>query len=125
MNLLLSFTTAQLETLEEAQIIGSTHSLKRTATVAFGHAEATSGQNNHGSIHKWGQDVVESITHPPPYAAADTQCMFCGRRHSLNDCKGAQNLILQYKKGKLNQDSPSGEYHRGGQGRFKPRGSHH
>ena len=100
---------------------GTASSSKRAATAAF----ADSNDNNNSKrqrLEQWGAQVAASINgdsaHPQGPKAP---CIFCGRHHSLDQCRGVRNLIKDHQDRQLAQrggiSKPS--LHRGSSWRTK------
>jgi hypothetical protein len=97
---LIAFASSQLDALAQAEgMAGVTSSSKRTATAAF--ADSTD-KTKRQRFAEWGAQVAASVdggstnTH-----GSSSACSFCGRHHSLAQCRGVQNLIAQHKSRQL------------------------
>ena len=97
---LIAFASSQLEALAEAEALaGAASSSKRAATAAFADSH---DKNKRQRPAEWGAQVAASLDGD----SANTQgsspaCSFCGRHHSLAQCRGVQNLIAQHKSRQL------------------------
>ncbi len=120
MSSLIAFSSGQLEALADAEgMTGTTSSSKRAATAAF----ADPNDNNKCQCFQdWGAQVDASIdcgsatTH-----GSSSACSFCGRHHSLDQCRGVQNLIAQHKARQLAARGRTSKppFHRGSSWRTK------
>ena len=97
---LIAFASSQLEALAEAEALaGAASSSKRAATAAFADSH---DKNKRQRPAEWGAQVAASLdgdsanTH-----GSSPACSFCGRHHSLAQCRGVQNLIAQHKSRQL------------------------
>ena len=97
---LIAFASSQLDALAQAEgMAGVTSSSKRTATAAF--ADSTD-KTKRQRFAEWGAQVAASVdggstnTH-----GSSSACSFCGRHHSLAQCRGVQNFIAQHKSRQL------------------------
>ena len=102
---LIAFSSAQLEALADAEgMTGSASSSKRTATAAFADPNA-SNSNRRQRLAQWGAQVAASVNgdsaNPQGPQGPPAPCPYCGRHHSLDQCRGVQNLIAQHRSRQL------------------------
>jgi len=102
---LIAFSSAQLEALADAEgMPGSASSSKRTATAAFADPHA-SNSNRRQRLAQWGAQVAASVNgdsaNPQGPQGPPAPCPYCGRHHSLDQCRGVQNLIAQHRSRQL------------------------
>ena len=112
LSLLIAFARAQLAALTEAEELNTTQSHKRPATAAF-----TQHTDKRQGLEKWGAQVAAAVSGGPDTTNdSSPSCSFCGRHHSLDQCRGVQNPIAQHKQKQLNRAGPSTgkSYSRGG-----------
>ena len=117
---LIAFASSQLDALAQAEgMAGVTSSSKRTATAAF--ADSTD-KTKRQRFAEWGAQVAASVdggstnTH-----GSSSACSFCGRHHSLAQCRGVQSLIAQHKSRQLAARGGTSKppFHRGSSWRTK------
>ena len=96
---LIAFSSAQLEALTDAE--GMPGSSKRTATAAFADPNA-SNSSRRRRLEQWGAQVAASVSgasaNPPGPQGPPAPCPYCGRHHSLDQCRGVRNLIDEHKR---------------------------
>ena len=98
MSSLIAFSSGQLEALADAEgMTGTASSSKRAATAAF--ADSNDNNSKRQRLEQWGAQVAASING----GSANPQgpkapCIFCGRHHSLDQCRGLRNLIDEHKR---------------------------
>ena len=100
MSSLIAFSRSQLEALADAEgMTGTASSSKRAATVAFADPNDNSKRQR---FEQWGAQVATSINGDSANPqGSSSACSFCGRHHSLAQCRGVQNLIAQHKSRQL------------------------
>jgi len=87
MSSLIAFSSSQLE--------GTASSSKRAATAAFADPNDNSKRQ---LFEQWGAQVAASINCDSANPQGSTSaCLFCGRHHSLAQCRGVLNLIKEHK----------------------------
>ena len=87
MSSLIAFSSSQLE--------GTASSSKRAATAAFADPNDNSKRQ---LFEQWGAQVAVSINCDSANPQGSTSaCLFCGRHHSLAQCRGVLNLIKEHK----------------------------
>jgi hypothetical protein len=93
---LIAFASSQLEALAQAEgMTGTASSSKRAATAAFADPN---DNNKRQRFAEWGAQVAASIDGDSANIHGSiSACPFCGRHHSLAQCRGVQNLIAQHK----------------------------
>jgi hypothetical protein len=118
----IAFSSCQLEALADAEgMTGTASSSKRAATAAF----ADSNDNNNSRrqrLEQWGAQVAASINGDSANPQGPkAPCIYCGRHHSLDRCRGVKNLIKNHQDRQLAQrggiSKPS--LHRGSSWRTK------
>jgi hypothetical protein len=97
---LIAFASSQLEALAQAEgMTGTASSSKRAAIAAFAHPN---DNNKRQRFAEWGAQVAASIDGDSANIhGSSSACPFCGRHHSLAQCRGVQNLIAQHKPRQL------------------------
>jgi hypothetical protein len=97
---LIAFASSQLEALAQAEgMTGTASSSKHAATAAFADPN---DNNKRQRFAEWGAQVAASIDGDSANIhGSSSACPFCGRRHSLAQCRGVQNLIAQHKSRQL------------------------
>jgi hypothetical protein len=100
MSSLIAFSRSQLDALADAEgMTGTASSSKRTATAAFADPNDDSKRQR---FEQWGAKVAASINGDSANPqGSNSACSFCGRHHSLAQCRGVQNLIAQHKSRQL------------------------
>jgi hypothetical protein len=100
MSSLIAFSRSQLDALADAEgMTGTASSSKRTATAAFPDPNDNSKRQR---FEQWGAQVAASINGDSANPqGSSSACSFCGRHHSLAQCRGVQNLIAQHKSRQL------------------------
>jgi hypothetical protein len=83
---------------------GTASSSKRAATAAF--ADPNDNNNNRRQrLEQWGAQVAASINgdsaNPQGPQGPQAPCTYCGRHHSLDQCRGVKNLIDEHKRRQL------------------------
>ncbi len=97
---LIAFSSSQLEALGEAEgMTGTASSSKRAATAVFADPNDNKKRQR---LEEWGAQVAASINGDSanPHGSSSA-CLFCGRHHSLAQCRGVLNLIARYKANQL------------------------
>jgi hypothetical protein len=94
---LIAFSSNQLEALADAQgMTGTPSSSKRAATAAF---TDPNDNNKRQRFEQWGAQVAASINGDSANPHVSTSaCPFCGRHHSLAQCRGVLTSSLGTKK---------------------------
>jgi hypothetical protein len=120
MSSLLAFSSSQLEALADAEgMTGTASSSKRGATAAFADPNDNSKRQR---FEQWGAQVAASINGDSANPqGSSSACSFCGRHHSLAQCRGVQNLIAQHKSRQLAARGGTSKppFHRGNSWRTK------
>jgi hypothetical protein len=100
MSSLIAFSSSQLEALADAEgMTGTASSSKRTATAAFADPNDNSKRQR---FEQWGAQVAASINGDSANPQGPTSpCLFCGRHHSLAQCRGVLKLIEEHKRYQL------------------------
>jgi hypothetical protein len=100
MSFLIAFSSSQLEALADAEgMTGTASSSKRTATAAFAYPNDNSKRQR---FEQWGAQVAASINGDSANPQGSTSpCPFCGRHHSLAQCRGVLNLIARHQENQL------------------------
>ena len=89
---LIAFEHSQLDALVQAE--GMASSSKHTATAAY--ADPTD-KTKRQRFAQWGAQVVAPVDGGPTNTnGSSPACSFCGRHHTLAQCRGVQNLIAQH-----------------------------
>jgi len=121
MSSLIAFSSGQLEALADAEgMTGTASSSKRAATAAF--ADSNDNNSKRQRLEQWGAQVAASINGDSANPQGPkAPCIFCGRHHSLDQCRGVRNLIKDHQDRQLARrvgiSKPS--LHRGRSGRTK------
>jgi hypothetical protein len=103
MSLLINFARAQLSALAEEDEINQKKYNKRPATAAF-----TEHADKRQRFANWGAQVAASVNGGPATTnGSSPSCSFCGRHHSLDQCRGVQNLIAQHQQKQLDRAGPT------------------
>jgi hypothetical protein len=120
MSSLIAFSRSQLDALADAEgMTGTASSSKRTATAAFADPNDNSKRQ---CFEQWGAQVAASINGDSANPqGSSSACSFCGRHHSLAQCRGVQNLIAQHKSRQLAARGGTSKppFHRGSSWRTK------
>jgi hypothetical protein len=99
MSLLINFARAHLSALAEAGEINQ-KKYNKCPTTAFFTEHADKRQR----FANWGAQVAASVNGGPATSNGSTpSCSLCGRHHSLDQCRGVQNLIAQHKQKQLDR----------------------
>ena len=103
MSLLINFARAQLSALAEEDEINQKKYNKRPATAAF--TEHADKRQRFGNLGAQGAASVNGG--PATTNCSSPSCSFCGRHHSLDQCRGVQNLIAQHQQKQLDRAGPT------------------
>ena len=105
MSSLIAFSSGQLEALAYAEGMTATAPpSKRTATAAFADPNANNN-NRRQRLEQWGAQVAASVNGdsatPQGPQGPPAPCPYCGRHHSLDQCRGVKNLIRKHQDRQL------------------------
>jgi hypothetical protein len=94
MSSLIAFSSSQLEALADAEgMTGTASSSKCAATAAFADPNDNSKRQR---FEQWGAQVAASINGDSVNPQGSTSaCLFCGRHHSLAQCRGVLKGIKE------------------------------
>jgi len=103
MSSLIAFSSGQLEALAKLEALdaqgmtGTASSSKRAATAAC--ADSNDNNRKRQRFEQWGAQVAASINGNSANPQGTTApCTFCGRYHSLAQCRGVRKLIEEHKR---------------------------